>query len=357
MKKKLFSIAIIAFIGIVTLCFKINNTPKPYTFPKLNYFPKMPLKANNPVTEEGVELGRHLFYDPILSRDSTISCGSCHRQEVAFSDSPKQFSTGIDNQKSKRNAMPLFNLAWYPSLFWDGRAANIELQALHPVSASDEMDLEWQVAVERVQSNHFYIDFFEKAFPNQTIDSLLIIDAIGQFERTLISHQSKYDSVILGTAAFTKDEFEGFLLVNEQDKGNCLHCHTTDADALGTTRKFANNGLDFVRKVEDFKDLGKGGFSKKNSDMGLFKIPSLRNVALTPPYMHDGRFETLEEVVHFYNKKVQLSPTLDKRMTIQQQKTIQLTPKEERQIVVFLHTLSDFAFTKDEAFSNPFKNK
>jgi cytochrome c peroxidase len=355
MKKKLFSIIIIAFIGIVTLCFKINNTPKPYTFPKLYYFPKMPLKPGNSITEEGVELGRHLFYDPILSRDSTISCGSCHRQEVAFSDSPKRHSVGIDGQLSKRNAMPLFNLAWYPSMFWDGRSANIELQALHPVRANDEMDLEWLVAVERVQSSDFYVSFFEKAFPNQAIDSLLIIDAIGQFERTLISYQSKYDSVILGTAAFTKDEFEGFLLVNEQDKGNCLHCHTTDADALGTTRKFSNNGLDFANSVEDFKDFGKGGFTSKTEDMGLFKIPSLRNVGLTPPYMHDGRFETLEEVVHFYNSQVQLSPTLDTKMTVQQQKAIQLTAKEEKQIVAFLHTLSDNVFIKKEVFSNPYK--
>jgi cytochrome c peroxidase len=355
MKKKIFSIIIISFIGIVALCFKINNAPKPYTFPKLYYFPKMPLKLGNPITEEGVELGRHLFYDPILSRDSTISCGSCHRQEVAFSDSPKRHSVGIDGQLSQRNAMPLFNLAWYPSMFWDGRSASIESQALHPVRANDEMDLEWLVGVERVQSSDFYVSFFEKAFPNQTIDSLLIIDAIGQFERTLISYQSKYDSVILGTAAFTKDEFEGFLLVNEQDKGNCLHCHTTDADALGTTRKFSNNGLDFARSVEDFKDFGKGGFTSKAEDMGLFKIPSLRNVGLTPPYMHDGRFETLEEVVAFYSNHVQFSPTLDSRMTVQQQKAIQLTAQEEKQIVAFLHTLSDNVFIKKEAFSNPYK--
>lgn len=355
MKKKLFSFVILAFIGTVTLCFKINNTPKPYVFPKLSYFPEMPLNPQNTVTEEGAELGRHLFYDPILSRDSTISCGSCHRQEVAFSDSPKRYSLGIDGQLSKRNAMPLFNLAWYPSMFWDGRAENIELQALHPVRAKDEMDLEWSVAVERVQNSDFYVSFFEKAFPNRGIDSLLIIAAIGQFERTLISYQSKYDSVILGMAAFTKDEFEGFLLVNEQDKGNCLHCHTTDADALGTTRKFSNNGLDFARAVNDFKDFGKGGFTSKAEDVGLFKIPSLRNVGLTPPYMHDGRFQTLEEVVSFYNNHVQSSPTLDSKMTIQQQKAIRLTEKGQEQIVAFLHTLSDNVFIKKKAFSNPFK--
>ena len=192
----------------------------------------------------------------------------------------------------KRNTMPLFNLAWYPTLFWDGRAESIEEQVFHPLRAHDEMNLDWAVATERVKQNEYYTAKFRAAFGDAIIDSNLIALAIAQFERTLISNDSKYDQVIRGEAYFTADEYEGFVLINDQTKGDCLHCHTTDANALGTTTKFSNNGLDTALRPDDYIDQGKAEFTGLTADVGEFKIPSLRNVAVTAPYMHDGRFET-----------------------------------------------------------------
>ncbi|MCH8903257.1 MAG: cytochrome-c peroxidase [Bacteroidetes bacterium] len=327
----------------------------PYQFPELLHFPKMPSSSSNPVTIEGVDLGRHLFYDPILSFDKTIACASCHRQEAAFSDAPVIFSIGISGEEMNRNTPPLFNLAWYPSLFWDGKAKSIEEQIFHPVRAHDEMNLEWPEAVKRLKESEFYKPKFKAAFGDQEIDSLLIARAIAQFERTFISNQSKYDRVLRGETYFSTDEYEGFVLMNDQTKGDCLHCHTTDGDALGTTLKFSNNGLDPVYDPLDYADNGLGGITGKVKDNGKFKIPSLRNVEITPPYMHDGRFETLEEVLDFYSERVNQSVNIDSKMEFAHKKGAHLSRSEKKKIIVFLKTLTDSTFISNPAFSNPFQ--
>ncbi|MCH8331632.1 MAG: cytochrome-c peroxidase [Bacteroidetes bacterium] len=328
--------------------------PSLYVFPELKYFPTMPLAANNPVTQEGIELGRFLFYDPILSKDSSISCANCHKQEYAFSDGGKRFSSGINNSIMNRNTPALFNLAWNKGLFWDGRANSIEEQVFHPVRKHDEMGLNWQEVADRLSQDQFYRKYFIKAFGNVDIDSTLVARAIAQFERTLISNNSKYDQALNREIRFTKEEFEGFVLMNDQTKGDCLHCHTTDADPLGTTGTFSNNGLDSVTDPYDYLDPGLGAITKDLDDYGKFRIPSLRNVMLTGPYMHDGRFQTLEEVLVFYSEGVHQSINIDSKMTMAHRGGVHLTKDEQRKIIVFLRTLTDSTFIRDCAYSNPF---
>lgn len=351
---------ILVFIAILStamvVSYQADTKPTPYEFPELKHFPKMP-ETDNPPTIEGADLGRSLFYDPILSANNSISCASCHRQEAAFSDSPKQFSKGIDGGLMTRNTMPLFNLAWYPSFFWDGKAASIEEQVFHPVRAHDEMNLDWTTAVLRIRQSEYYRPKFMAAFGNVEIDSFLIAKAIAQFERTLISNNAKYDRVLRGEAYFTPEEFVGFVLMNDQTKGDCLHCHTTDADALGTTAKFSNNGLEVAVKPDDYQDKGKAEVTGQPTDVGLFRIPSLRNVAVTGPYMHDGRFKTLTEVLDFYSEGVNNSYNIDPKMEFAHQGGVRLTKEEKENIMAFLKTLTDSTFLTNPEYGNPFPPK
>lgn len=327
----------------------------PYPFPKLFLFPKMPFNPDNTVSKEGAMLGRYLFYDTILSANYDMSCASCHKQEYAFSDSPNQFSNGNSNYITRRNTLPLFNLAWYPSYFWDGRAASIEEQIFHPVSDSTELNLDWKTAAKRIQNSDFYRPQFELVFGKTKIDSVLIAKAIAQFLRTLLSYQSKFDMALIGKDTLTDQEHYGFGLLSDQTKGNCLHCHPTDGSVLGTTTRFSNNGIDMYWKPEFFIDKGLGGITNKITDIGKFKIPSLRNVALTAPYMHDGRFQTLEEVIKFYSEGVNLSANIDPKMTNAHNGGMCLSETDQQAIIAFLYTLTDSVFITNPEFSNPFK--
>ncbi|RYD57581.1 MAG: cytochrome-c peroxidase [Sphingobacteriales bacterium] len=334
--------------------FKARRTVVPYVFPQMQNFPSMPLPGNNPVTAAGVDLGRHLFYDPILSADSTIACASCHRQATAFADGGTAFSKGINGAVQSRNTMPLFNLAWYSSYFWDGRAVSLEEQVYQPVRAHNEMNLSWAEAVKRISRSTMYRKKFATAFGDERIDSARIGMAIAQFERTLLSYRSKYDLVLLGLEEFTADEYNGFMLMNDMSMADCLHCHTTDADVLGTTGDYSNNGLDTITDAATYKDKGLGGANGRREDIGKFRVPSLRNIALTAPYMHDGRFKTLEEVLDFYSEGVNHSVNIDSKMGFVRQQGVRLKPKEKQDIIAFLHTLTDSAFIKDPALGNPF---
>lgn len=338
------------FLGLFSFILKDQQL---YVFPNLVHFPKMPQPESNQVTKEGQELGRYLFYDPILSSDSTFSCASCHIQKFAFSDTTA-FSKGIHKQRQERNTLPLFNLAWYKRLFYDGRASSIELQVFHPVRNKNEMDLNWVGATKRINRSKFYKKKFQKVFGNVAIDSTMVAKVIAQFERTLLSYNSKYDKAIRKQASFTMDELEGLELVNDMTKTSCLHCHTTDADALGTTGDFSNNGLDEIKSITDFKDKGLGRISGKPSDYGKFKIPSFRNLLFTAPYMHDGRFKTLEEVLDFYSEGIKISPTIDSKMEFAHKGGSRLTKDEKRKIIAFLKTMSDSIFITSKEFSNPF---
>lgn len=344
----------IAFlITLVFLSFKWTKTPSLYVFPKLTTFPDMPVSSHNPTTIEGSKLGRYLFYDSILSLDNSISCASCHRQEYAFSDSPNAFSKGFNGTILNRNTPALFNLAWYESLFWDGRAVSIEDQVFFPVRDHQEMHLNWEIAVKRIQKKPFYRQLFKEAFGISKIDSTHVAYAIAQFERTLLSYNSKYDKATQGVTILSADEYAGFVLMNDMTKGDCLHCHTTDGNGLGTTGKFSNNGLVNAKRVSDYFDSGRGAVSRKENEIGQFKIPSLRNVALTAPYMHNGKFKSLEEVLDFYSEKVNNCVNIDSKMTAAHQGGVKLTTEEKRKIICFLNALTDSSFITNIEFSNP----
>jgi len=344
---------LLVVVLLLSLGSRVSTTP--YEFPDLNSFPPMPVSEKNPVTKEGAELGRFLFYDPLLSSDSSTSCSSCHNQKNAFSDAPKQFSVGVNNISTARNAMPLFNLAWSPSFFYDGRISTVEDQISHPINAKGEMNMDWQILVKRLNSSKFYSNKFKKLW-GRKIDSTMVKNAIAQFLRTLISYQSKFDKATKGELQFTKEEFNGFLLMNNQIKGDCQHCHPTDGNQLLTTLKFSNNGLDSIFEAKNYKDKGRGGITRNEKDNGKFLIPSLRNIGLTAPYMHDGRFKTLEDVLDFYSSGVHVSANIDSKMGYAYQGGVKLTSVEKKEIMAFLNTLTDSVFISKKEFSNPFLN-
>jgi cytochrome c peroxidase len=208
----------------------------------------------------------------------------------------------------------------------------------------------------RISRNAFYKAQFRKAFDDKPIDSTTIAMAIAQFERTLLSYRSRYDSVLAGLTHFTPDERDGFELTNDMTKGDCLHCHSSDSDPLGTIPGFSNNGLDTAVTTTSYKDKGRGGITHIPADNGKFKIPSLRNIFFTAPYMHDGRFKTVEEVIDFYSEGVNTNINIDSKMGSAHQKGVHLSAEEKRKILLFLKTMSDYAFISDSTLSNPFIN-
>lgn len=331
--------------------------PTPYVFPRLRFFPAMPTSSQNQVTNEGVELGRYLFYDPTLSKTRKMSCATCHKQEHAFSDAPNALSLGSNNVLMKRNTMPLFNLAWYPRFFWDGRAPSLEAQIAHPLRNADEMNITFDTLSNRLSRSKFYRNKFKAAFGSNTIDSNSITNALAQFLRVLISANAKYDQALSLKVKFASDELAGFDLVNDMTKGACSHCHTIDQNSLGTTTEFSNNGLDFVDNAKKYKDMGFGEVTAKEADAGKFKIPSLRNLGFTAPYMHDGRFKTLEEVIDFYSEGVKVTKNIDSKMTFAHRGGARLSAKEKQQIIAFLQTMNDSAFISNPNFSNPFRDR
>jgi len=327
-----------------------GNDPTPLYIEQPFYFPEMPVAKENPLTEEGVYLGRKLFHDPILSRTRTFACATCHRQEFAFSDG-KQFAVGPYGDTLLRNTPGLFNLAWYSNYFWDGRSPSLEHQVFEPVRKHDEMDLDWKTASQRIQKDKNYRKLFKKAFGSATIDSVLIAKAIAQFERTLISANSKFDRALKREVKLTEMEYKGFEIMNDQSKGNCLHCHITDAHALGTNGLMSNNGLQEYF-LSSAVDVGLGGVTELRKDYGKFKIPSLRNLIFTAPYMHDGRFQSLEEVLDFYSEGVVFSDETDVKMTTSKQGGVHFTDYEKKCVIAFLKSLSDSSFIKNPNYSS-----
>ncbi|MCP4457754.1 MAG: cytochrome-c peroxidase [Cytophagales bacterium] len=323
----------------------IEDHPTPYELVIPEGFPEMTVPDDNPMTVEGISLGRMLFYDPILSGDSTQSCATCHAQAFAFSDNGNQFSEGIDGEVGDRNSTAIINPGWLPSLFWDGRASSVEDQAFGPVPNPIEMHEEWTEATDKLNAHADYPDLFLKAFETDDIDSVLVVKAIAQFERTLISSNSKFDRYLARTEELTESEQNGLDLFFSE-VGDCFHCHGT---ILFTDNLFHNNGLD-----RTFTDLGLGGVTDDSNDDGKFKAPTLRNIAFTAPYMHDGRFNTLEEVIDFYSEGLQSSPTIDPLLTGVLHGGRNLSNLEKEDLISFLLTLSDSTFIANPDFSNPF---
>lgn len=327
--------------------------PTPYEldvpFTISNYLPDPSFPIDNPLTNEGVELGRKLFYEEKLSADNTISCASCHKQENAFTDS-RQFSVGIDGIAGTRNSMALMNMAWDYGFefFWDGRSIALEGQAFEPLTNPIEMHNTWVNAVSELQADNEYPKLFERAFGSTTIDSTLVAKAIAQFERTLISGESKFDKYLEGTGTLTPSELSGYNIFMDESGGDCFHCHGDPYNPLWTDNLFHNNGLDAV-----FSDLGRGAITGNPSDNGKFKTPTLRNLIYTAPYMHDGRFQTIDEVINHYSVGLKYSSTIDPLMKNISTGGVQLTPQDRLDLKAFLLSLSDEGFVNNPNFSDP----
>ena len=310
--------------------------------------------ADNPITDAGATLGRVLFYDKRLSDNQSVSCSSCHRQESGFSD-PRRLSVGLDGSLTDRNSMGLTNARWYQrrTFFWDERAATLEAQVLQPIQDPVEMDLALPTLISRLGSEAFYATLFTAAFGSPTVTTDRISRALAQFVRALASTRTKYDAGVgVNFSNFTAEENLGRRLFNgEIGAATCAQCHGTDNFSSGP--RINNNGLE-----NPSVDKGIGAVTGRALDEGLFKVPSLRNVALTAPYMHDGRFATLEEVVEFYNSGVvahpNLSPPLRARPPAQGPLRLNLTAAEKAALVAFMKTLTDTALAADARFADPF---
>lgn len=325
--------------------------------------PLLPAIPNTPeiqhMTYEGVQLGRMLFYDPILSSDSAFSCSSCHKQQYAFADSGNAFSKNFFGL-SKRNAPGLFNLMWMPRYFWDGRSATLPAQASDALS--HEMNFTSRRAISGLSKKPVYVRLFKKAFGRPgAITDTTIEQALAEFMLTLISSESRFDSFQRGQVVLTPQEQRGYILFTtdtEEHGAGCFTCHHSNSahkDFRFTDDRFQNNALDSSSSFTGFPDLGLGATNGNKLDNGKFKTPQLRNVALTGPYMRDGRFKTLTQVIHFYNDSLKLSPTVDPAMTTAYRGGLHyLTRQNIRDLIAFLNTLTDYRFIHNPAYSNPF---
>ncbi len=324
------------------------NLEIPALFNSLLLSPSVP--TNNPQTLEGIALGRKLFYEPLLSNDGTQACANCHLAENSFTD-PNRFSTGITGEMGTRNAMPIVNLAWnFQNRFlWDGGASSLEDQVDDPIENPIEMNNTWPNVVATLQATSDYPNLFEQAFGTPVITREFVVRAIAQFERTLISGNSRFDQYLLGdNNAVTAQEINGFNVFMDENRGDCFHCHGNEFNPLWTNNAFHNNGLD-----SSFEDLGLGGFTGDPLDYGKFKSPSLRNLAYTAPYMHDGRFATLDEVINHYSEGLVYSNTIDPLMKNIAEGGAQLTDSDKADLKAFLLSLSEPEFTTNPAFLNP----
>ncbi len=328
---------LVAFL-VISLFTSCGKSPTPFPIPAPDGFVKMQIPADNPLTYEGVALGRALFFDPILSLDSSISCASCHQPALAFTDGGA-VSKGIEGRTGQRSAPSLLNIGFhYKGVFWDGRSPSLEEQALHPLGDSLEMGNQWNTIQKRLHQHPEYQIRFQEAFPEAPINKETTAKALAQFQRTLISANSKFDQVQRGEVQFTPQEKRGWTIFFDAGypttpMAECSHCHT---DPLFTNLDFSNNGLDESNSLNEFADRGLGQISGNKYDNGKFRVPTLRNILLTAPYMHDGRFSTIEEVIQHYNKGGQYAENVDPNV-----RPLHLSDKDQQDLIAFLQTLTD----------------
>ncbi len=330
-------------------------------FPTRFGMPDLP--KDNPFTEEGIYLGRMLFYDPILSIDSSIACASCHQQKFAFSD-PVAKSTGVFGLKTARNSSALFNLAYSQRFFWDGRQKTVRDQLFEPIQAHSEMGMTLPLLRDRLLRSERYRSWFKKSF-NESPDLILMAKALEQFLLQIVSKDSKFDEMWpTNFSVFTPQQDSGFRIFNfgvdfsqPPIRGaDCFHCHSgilaqnNNLSAGG----IVNNGLDAV-----LTDLGLGAITGKSTDQGKFKTPSLRNLEFTGPYMHDGRFATLEEVIDHYSDNIHFnSPNIFPGIVHDKNGVpthMNLTATQKTALIAFLKTMSDTVLLSNPKYSDPFK--
>jgi len=357
MKKAIFFIVVLSFL---TSCRKekVSFIPTPYAIDIPSHFPQMNIPEDNPMTEEGIELGRFLFYETKLSGDNTMSCASCHQLNSSFADNVA-LPLGIQGIAGTRNSMPLFNLGWDDFFTWDGRKTSLEGQILEPVPNPIEMHLKWTDAVDKLQLDVEYRNKFFRAFGEEGIDSMKVAKSIAQFIRTIISANSTFDVMYKfenGLPLTTSENstlgnieaevWAGYDLFKSLNGADCFHCHN---GPLMRVKKFSNNGLDMV-----FSDQGRALVTQNINDEGKFKVPSLRNLSATGPYMHDGRFNSLEEVIEHYSTGIQQSETLDPLIEFANQGGVQLDELEKQWLKKFLLSLNDTTYINNPKFKDPF---
>jgi len=307
----------------------------PKSWPKPHYdFSK------NPLTEEGFQLGRQLFYDPIISRDSTISCASCHLQATAFAHVDHQLSHGIEGKIGERNALTIQNLAWSKDFMWDGGVNHLDVQPINPITSHDEMDESMKNVVLKLQRSPKYQQLFHEAFGDSKITGQKILKALSQFMLQLTSANSKYDRVMRKEETYNEREQRGYELF----KTHCASCHK---EPLFTSDKFEYNGLPIDETLNDF---GRMKITHKKEDSLRFKVPTLRNIQFSFPYMHDGRFNKLADVVKHY---ATLTP--NKLLPKELNKSMNLSDKDRVDLVLFMTTLTDNEFLFNPKFGFPKK--
>ncbi|MCH2042922.1 MAG: c-type cytochrome [Saprospiraceae bacterium] len=350
--------------------------PTAYNMPVIDGLPPVEVPADNPMTEEGVRLGRFLFYETELSIDNTVSCGSCHHVDKAFTDG-LDFSIGVNGARTTRNSMSLINIAYSEkqnsihNLMWDGSFSTLEQQILEgPVTNSLEMANTWEEVETRLRAHNHYPRMFRQAFgitDKSEINRELVAKAIAQFERTLNSAASRYDQhEFVPFEYMDEQELRGMQLfigdagsVNAGKDGECAHCHSFTRDKAVFGRfNFSNNGLDSTGNSFMFPDPGFGAVTGNIGDNGKFKEVTLRNIALTAPYMHDGRFNTLEEVMDHYVSigHGTSSPNVSNELTTAPDLP-NLTQQEQDDIVAFLHALTDTSYVNKVEWSDPFSQE
>lgn len=352
-------IVFLCFIFSIISCKPDDNVDitckaTPYEFVKPNNrYPFMPsAPSNNPLTLEKIALGRMLFYDPIVSKDSSIACATCHNPQFNFTDNGLASSTNALGVQTKRISMPLTNLAWSNAFFWDGRATNLEDAVLDAIR--DEHHPDWVVSIESMKKVDRYNIGFAEAFCDGNISETNTVKALASFLRIMYSSNSKFDTYYATPVAslLTPSELRGFQIFTSEE-GDCFHCHGTYPSL--TANGFHNNGLQVgITSVNQFPEKGLGLTTGNLTDYGKLKAPSLRNLAFSAPYMHDGRFETLDEVIDFYSSGVTISPNIDPLMEFAFQGGVQLSPEDKQALKDFLLTLTDEAFINNPEFSNPF---
>jgi cytochrome c peroxidase len=328
---------------ISTGAFMIDNQPTPLQFeiPKGWPKPSTDIFLNNKLTEEGFQLGKKLFYDGNLSKDGQVSCASCHQQFAAFSNYDHDFSHGVNNGFTTRNAPALINVAWMNKLNWDGAINHIEVQPLAPITAPNEMGEALDSVLLKLKKDTTYSRMFKSAFGDANITSQRMLKALSQFVGNLVSSNSKYDKVMRDEANFTDYELRGY----EIFKSNCASCHK---EPLFTDNTFRNNG----QQLNKLKDIGLQKITLNKEDSLKFKVPTLRNIQLTFPYMHDGHIYSLFKVIDHYTKDIDTTQiNLDQSL----KRKINISAKEKYDLVYFLYTLTDSSFIKNPRFAMEMK--
>ena len=316
-------------------------------------FPKLEIPVNNPLTMEKIVLGQHLFFDPILSADSTMSCASCHDPSLAFTDA-LEFSAGIDGLFGTRSSMSLVNTGFfYNGLFWDGQVTSLEAQALLPVEDPIELHNNWPNLMAKLKDHDFYPEMFREAFGITSTSQMtkgMAARAIASYERVLISGNSKFDRWLMDLDALTDEELEGMEMYFDRNPdlpdAECAHCHESP---LMSTNDYFNNGITEVNDLSNFPDVGYAATTGNPLDSGKFRAPSLRNITLTAPYMHDGRFKTIKEVLEHYNSGGHPSPNKDPLVL-----PLGLNEQQIENLESFLHTLVDTSYLEKAYVTNPF---